>query len=116
VTAPKIDAYQFGKIVIDGKTHHRDVIVLQDRVIGNWWRIEGHTLALEDLGMIVDDPPEVLIIGQGAHRRMVVPRQTLRGLEESSIEVIALATSEACETYNQLRGKKKAAAALHLTC
>jgi hypothetical protein len=41
---PKIDSYKFGRIVIDGQAYSRDVIILPDRVIRDWWRDSGHIL------------------------------------------------------------------------
>ena len=45
---PHIDSYQFGKIVIDGVTHTKDVILLPTKTIHNWWRTEGHFLDISD--------------------------------------------------------------------
>ena len=41
---PKIDDYDFGRIVVDGVEQTRDVILLPGRVVPNWWRHDGHTL------------------------------------------------------------------------
>jgi hypothetical protein len=35
---PKIDDYDFGRIVVDGLEQTRDVILLPGRVVLNWWR------------------------------------------------------------------------------
>jgi hypothetical protein len=35
---PKIDDYDFGRIVVDGVEQTRDVILLAGRVVPNWWR------------------------------------------------------------------------------
>jgi hypothetical protein len=112
----RIEAYKFGEIVIDGVTYHKDVIICDEGVIGGWWRVRGHSLAVEDLAPILADPPQALVIGQGAYGRMTVPQQTLRELEQVGMEVIVLGTAEACELYNQLSEEKRVFAALHLTC
>ena len=39
---PKIDDYDFGRIVVDGLEQTRDVILLPGRVVLNWWRQDGH--------------------------------------------------------------------------
>ena len=44
-----IESYSFGKISINGKIYHSDVIIFPDRVYDSWWRKEGHILHLEDL-------------------------------------------------------------------
>jgi hypothetical protein len=47
--------------------------VLPDRVVPNWWRREGHSLALEDFAEVEDELPENLILGTGAHGRLSPP-------------------------------------------
>ena len=113
---PKIDFYRFGEIVIDGERHSRDVIVYPDRVQANWWREEGHSLSPADLDEVMREPPEVLVIGQGAYGRMDVPADTQRWLEAAGVQVVAEKTERACETYNRLREEAAVVAALHLTC
>jgi hypothetical protein len=60
-----IDSYRFGQIVVNGQAHHKDVIILPDRVVGGWWRKEGHLLSLDDLQAVIEAAPEVLVVGQG---------------------------------------------------
>jgi hypothetical protein len=123
---PEIQSYEFGCIVIDGETYTKDVIILPDRVIGSWWRQEGHALHPGDLADIVDLStsaaapseirPQVLIVGQGAYGRMRVTTETHQALQAAGIELIAQPTEKACQTYNHLREQRTVAAALHLTC
>jgi hypothetical protein len=112
----KIESYRFGRIVIEGQVHHKDVIILPDRVIGGWWRKEGHALHPEDLEAVFEAAPEVLVVGQGAYGRMRVTDETEQALQDAGIKLIALPSEEAAETYNRLRGERAVAAALHLTC
>jgi hypothetical protein len=116
MAVPKIGRYQFGEIVIDGKRYASDVIVYPDHVEGHWWREQGHSLKPEDIGKVLQSPPDVLVIGQGSSSRMDVPHETRRKLQEAGIRVIVEPTPQACETYNQLRHKQRVVAALHLTC
>ena len=116
LAAPRIESYCFGEIVIDGRRYSNDVIVYPDRVDGQWWREEGHSLSPSDVWEVLQTPPEVLVIGQGSPGRMDVPAETLRKLRESGMEVIVEPTERACKTYNRLRGKRRVVAALHLTC
>jgi hypothetical protein len=60
---PRIENYRFGHLVVDGEEQTRDVIVLADRVLSNWWRADGHRLALADLDEVVDELPERLLVG-----------------------------------------------------
>lgn len=112
-----IDSYQFGKIVIDGVNYSSDLIILGDSVQSNWWRKQGHSLAVEDLQTVLAARPSVLIVGCGASGIMKVPDQTRRALQQQDIQVEALNTSEAVQRFNELtQAGENIAAALHLTC
>ena len=113
---PYIDEYEFGKIVIEGKTYTSDVIIFPDSVMGSWWRKEGHNLCLEDLESVLANPPEVLIIGTGYGGAMHVPQEVLKDLVSRGIKVIVEPTRKAVNSYNELSQKQKTVAALHLTC
>lgn len=113
---PIIDSYQFGKIVIDGQIYEKDLLIAPGGVAPDWWRAKGHSLSVADLEAILEAQPEVLVIGQGAYGRMLVPDATREELEAAGMEVVAQRTAEACQTYNRLQADKRVAAALHLTC
>lgn len=116
MSAPRIDGYQFGHLIVDGHEHTDDVILLPGRVIADWWRKEGHALHPEDMGEILAARPDLLIVGQGAHGRLSVTAAAQKALEQAGIEWIAQPTAQACETYNRLCDQRAVAAALHLTC
>lgn len=113
---PRIDAYDFGRITIDGKTYTSDIIVCPDGVKPGWWRREGHSLHPDDLASVIGLEPDVLIIGCGANGLLKVPDETRKWIEERGIELPALPTREACARFNKLAPGKKVVAALHLTC
>jgi hypothetical protein len=116
MSTPQVDAYRFGHIVIDGQTHTKDVIILPDRVIAHWWRVEGHALHPDDLRNVLKAKPEVLVVGTGAQGQMRVMPETKRVLQAADIEMIVEDTQAAATTYNRLRRSRVVAAALHLTC
>ncbi|MEA3340284.1 MAG: MTH938/NDUFAF3 family protein [Chloroflexota bacterium] len=116
MSTPQIESYRFGRIVIDGRVYGKDVIILPDRVIGNWWRQEGHALRPDDLEAVFEAAPEVLVVGQGDYGLMRVTGEAAQSLQAAGIELIALPTGEAVETYNRLCAERAVAAALHLTC
>lgn len=117
ITAVKIDAYEFGRIAIDGNTYSSDVIVYPKIVRDGWWRKSGHRLAIEDLSDVLATDPEMLIIGTGYHGRMKVPNETRSYLSKQGIEVLELKTSEAVAEFNRLQQRcANIVAALHLTC
>ena len=111
-----IDSYGFGRIVIDGESYSSDVVIYPNRVDGNWWRKEGHSLHIEDLSEIVEESPEVLVLGTGDPGLLKVRPEADALLRSKGIELIAEPTKRACERYNELSKTKKVIAALHLTC
>jgi len=111
-----IDSYDFGRIVINGRRYTTDLIVFPDRVKDGWWRKEGHNLHIEDLDEVVQNNPEVLIVGTGHSGLLKVPTETREYVESKGIELIAQKTAEACKTFNRLVKSRKVVAAVHLTC
>lgn len=111
-----IDKYEFGRIVIEGKTYTHDLIIMPDRIIDNWWRQTGHNLCLQDLAEVLANPPEVLIIGTGYSGVMKVPPELIAELEERGIQTIVEHTPLAVKRFNELSKAHNVAAALHLTC
>jgi len=112
---PTLEGYRFGRLIVDGEEQTCDVIVLPERVITNWWRIDGHRLVLKDLDDVREDLPEHLVIGTGAYGQMRPDPKTLEELRRGGIEVEALPTADAVRRYTQL-DPHRTAAALHLTC
>ncbi len=111
-----IDSYSFGEIIIDGEKYTNDVKIFPNEVKGNWWRKEGHSLHPEDIEDVIENSPEILIVGTGAYGRVSILEETEVFIESKGIKLIAKETEDACNTYNELKDEKKTVAALHLTC
>jgi len=112
-----ISEYRFGRVKVDGRTYHHDVLVFKSEVLSPWVRREGHSLYPEDLEWLVPRRPGILIIGTGAFGRLRVPEETKAWLTEQGIELIALSTKRAIEEYNRrARAGVEVACGLHLTC
>jgi hypothetical protein len=112
---PRIEGYRFGHVVVDGEEQTRDVIVLPERVVTNWWRADGHRLVLADLDDVLDELPAQLLVGTGAYGRMLPDPEAVDELRRRGIEIEALPTAEAVRRYGEL-DPRRTAAALHLTC
>ena len=115
---PRITEYDFGRVTVDGAEHTRDVIVLPGRVVGDWWRRDGHSLVIEDLAEVAGELPERLVVGCGAHGRLRPDPSVGEALARRGVEMEALPTAEAVRRYEELAAQNPAAvaAALHLTC
>jgi len=113
-----IENYRFGEITINGKKYRRDLIILPDKIIDNWWRKEGHNLCIDDLREVLEEDIDILIIGTGYYGFMKVPEKVVNKLKENGIDVIVKSTREACKVFNEMSSSKdkKIAAAFHLTC
>ena len=114
--APEIQDYQFKHMVVDGAQYTRDLILLPDRVVENWWRKNGHRLGIEDLREVLDAGPKVLVVGTGAYGLVKVPRETRRAVEAAGIQLRAARTGKAWRLYNELREQQPTAGAFHLAC
>jgi hypothetical protein len=111
----RIEGYRFGHVVVDGEEQTRDVIVLPERVVTDWWRVEGHRLVLADLDVVIDELPQRLLVGTGAYGQLRPDPEALEQLRQRGIEVEALPTGEAVRRFGEL-DPRGTAAALHLTC
>ncbi len=112
----RIERFRFGEITIGGERYTDDVLVFEDRVRPRWWRKEGHLVQLEDLEEALAAKPEVLIVGTGAQECMKISPEVVAYTRRVGIELLEFDTRRACQTFNQLFGKRKMVAALHLTC
>ena len=111
-----IEDYGFGRITIDGKSYHSDVLLFPGQVDDRWWRQESHRLRLEDLRSVIEAHPDTLVVGTGYFGRMRVDPIVEERLRQEGIELITCKTEKACAEFNRLRASQKVVAALHLTC
>jgi hypothetical protein len=116
MSAPQVESYRFGHMVVDGEEHTNDLILLPDRVVPNWWREQGHRLSPKDLEAVFAAEPAVLVVGTGAHGVMKVPEETKQAAREAGIELRIARTDSAWQLYNDLQEQKRTAGAFHLTC
>jgi hypothetical protein len=111
----RLEDYGFGRLMVDGSEQVSDLIVLPHRVVTDWWRREGHSLAMEDLDEVLEELPERLILGVGAYGRLHPDPEVIAELERRGTAVECLRTEEAVRRYREL-DERRTAAALHLTC
>ena len=69
-----IDQYTTGShMTVKAKKYHKDLKIIHGKVIGNWWRQEGHRLAGGDIDDILTARPQILVIGTGNAGNMRIP-------------------------------------------
>lgn len=112
-----VENYSFGQILLNGKKYHSDIIIFKDHIYDSWWRKESHNLCIEDIDEIINQKPDILIIGTGFFGLMKVPKELIENIKSLGIEqVIIKKTGDACTEYNKLYKKNNIIAAFHLTC
>ncbi len=112
-----IESYEFGCMEVEGRTHHDDLKIIENRLVGNWWRRRGHTLNPEDIRDILEASVEILVVGTGEYGNMTVTREVSEALSKRGIELISAPTGVAVSKFNDLHAQgKRVAGAFHLTC
>ncbi len=112
-----IESYSFGNMTIMGESHRNDFKIINNQIIANWWRREGHALYAEDIDDILYSAVETLVVGTGAYGSMRVTEEAAKALEELGIKLVAVPTTEAVSIFNSLHAQgKRVAGAFHLTC
>ncbi len=113
----KIDGVGFGTVTIDSVTYTKDLLLFPGFIQENWWRMQGHSLALEDLAGVFQRKPAIFVMGCGFYNALEVPEKTREALSTAGIKLVALSTPDACDELNRLLEKgEDAACGLHLTC
>jgi hypothetical protein len=100
---------------VDGEELTRDLIVLPERVVRNWWRSEGHRLVRNDLADVWAELPSHLVVGTGTAGRVEPDPLVLEALRDRGVEVECMPTDRAVKRFGEL-DPATTAAALHLTC
>lgn len=111
----KIQNYEFGKIVINGKEYKQDLKIFSNSVKENWWRSQGHFLQVEDLEDVFNLKIKKLIIGKGYYGEMKVSDAVRKKAKELGIELIEKDSKEAIKEYEN-SDKENTILAIHLTC
>ncbi len=113
-----IDEYKFGKMVVDGETHEKDLIITKDEVIPNWWRNKGHKLQLQDLKEVLDkENPDILIVGKGKFGMMSIATDVKEYLQKKGIKLYEKESGKATMEFNrQIKEENNVVGAFHLTC
>lgn len=112
--ALQIERYRHGEIVVDGKRYRQDVILAQD--VSLCWQhlTRRHRLPARCIKRLLEQGPDVVIIGLGAGAKLGLTSKAISVLETSGVEWHALPTKNACNLYNRLSQKFKVVALLHV--
>jgi len=111
-----IESYEFGKMIINGESYTKDLIVYPQRIEPEWWRKSGHELRLVDVKEVVKEKPDTIIVGTGFNAGLKVLPETEDYILSKGIRLIVEDTKKAVKTYNELSPKEKVIGLFHLTC
>jgi len=112
-----IESYSFGSMKAMGQHYRNDLKIIDNKIISNWWRREGHTLYAEDIADILYADIEVLVVGTGAYSGMKVTQEAEKAIKNQGINLVVASTKEAVSIFNKLHAQgKRVAGAFHLTC
>lgn len=106
-----IRAYGQGRIKINQDEFTSTVAITRDTLLDDWKPQSLEALTAEDLTRLLDDPPEVVIIGTGEQQRFPAPA-VLAPLAQANCGIEVMDTGAACRTYNILAGEDRKVAAL----
>jgi hypothetical protein len=112
-----ITDYSFGRIVVNGQTCNHDIKIVQGTLMPDWWRKSGHTVEIEDVQDLLDNEPEILVIGKGQPGYMRVADSLRQLLAEKNVKLIEAPTAEAIETFNRLYQEgRRVCGGFHVGC
>jgi uncharacterized protein len=100
-TGYTLTGYGTGYLAVNGIRYEHPLIVTPDAP-PTQWKVDGlTTLTAETTGLLLDETPEIVIIGTGQTQIFPHPSQ-LRPLIEARVGIEIMNTPAACRTYNVL--------------
>lgn len=117
----KIDSFNFGFIVVDGKQYVCDVLILPDGTVtkreASGRRLGSHTISRSEIESLYRAQPDVILVGCGTSWLARLSEDAEAYLQEANLNPVILPSSLAVKTFNQLVGEgKRVAALIHITC
>ncbi len=117
----KVNRFDFGSIVIDGKQYGYDVVVLPDGSVKerevSKAMFGSHAIRKGEIEELVKANPETIVVGTGTSGMAAVSQDAQAYAREAKLDLVALPSSEAIEKLNHLMEEgKRVAAVIHITC
>ena len=105
-------------MVIDGRKFSSDLVIYPDgRVVDNWRRERGHRFSINDIALLIESEPEVIVAGTGVYGLMKPRTGLAEFLSQKGIEFLSASNQKAIKLYNeQLNKKKRTGGCFHLFC
>lgn len=88
-------------ITINGQIYSNSLIISPDRLITDWKPTNIETLTDDDLRLLLEFHPEIILLGTGKHS-IIPSAKKLAPLLEKQFHVECMSTAAACRTYTVL--------------
>ena len=118
---PRIDNTTFGSITIEGRKIENDVILRLDGSVQKRKKklsknVYGtsHKISLEEAKYVYEKGAELLIIGAGQYRRVLMSEEAEKYLSKQGCRIRLTATGRAITAWNT--ADEKAIGLFHVTC
>ncbi len=102
--------YGEGYVMVNRQRYEHNLILLPDRIIGDWRPAGFDELTAADFEQLAELAPEIVLLGTGARLRFPRPELT-RALMEARIGLEVMDVPAACRTYNILAAEDRRVAA-----
>ncbi len=117
----KINSFNFGFIVIDGKQYTYDVLILPDGTVKerepSKRRLGSHAIRKSEIEYISKAPSDVILIGTGTSGLAKLSQNAEVYLQQPDLNLVVVPSPQAVEKFNQFIDEgKRVAALIHITC
>jgi len=117
----RINSFNFGFIVVDGKQYVCDVLILPDGTVKEREpgkrRLGSHRITRSEIENLHGTQPDVILVGCGTNWMARLSKDAEAYLQEANLNPIVLPSSLAVDKFNQLIEEgKRVAALIHITC
>lgn len=118
------EEYRFGMVKFGNEKYQHDIVVyvngkIEKRDKNPSRRKYGtsHVLCAEEIQDLLDEEPEVLVVGSGQSGILRVGEDARKLLSVKNVELVDLPTQKAIVKFNNLKDMgRKVAAVIHVTC
>ncbi len=118
----KIDSFNFGFIVIDGKQYSYDVAILPDGTVKerevSKARVGSHSITTNQLEFLAKSNPDVILVGAGVNSMAKLSEAAQPWRQRAgNLHMLLMSSSEAVQRFNKLTAEgNRVAALIHVTC
>lgn len=108
-----IQGYSQGQVIVNGRSYRSSLIITPAEVVPEWRPRRFSDLSEQDITLLIDLQPEMIILGTGASHQFLHPSMTVSAMQRR-IGFETMDTAAACRTYNILmaEGRRVVAALL----